>query len=165
MHKPIDISNYFLKKHGQETNITPMKLVKLVYISHGWYLGITGNALLDENPEAWKYGPVIPTIYHYFKSFGRDPIKLSHFPNDPDVIIDDGIREFLDAVWSVYGRFTAVELSAKTHEVGTPWHITWNEILASKNGRFAMISSQIPDSLIKNYYQERLMKNKALETA
>ena len=81
MYNPIIIANYFLSKYGVDYNITPMKLVKLVYIAHGWHLGITNNALIDENPEAWKYGPVIPRVYHTFKKFGKNPVKSNEIAN------------------------------------------------------------------------------------
>lgn len=160
MYNPIDISSYFLHKYSnQENTITPMKLVKLVYISHGWHLGITGNALIDENPEAWKYGPVIPTIYHYYKNFGRNPIKLKEDLNYNEVLPEE-IRSFLDRIWSVYGKFSGIELSAKTHQSGTPWDITWSKIHNDKKSIFGIYSKQIPDNLIKDYYYNKLVLNR-----
>jgi uncharacterized phage-associated protein len=166
MYNPITISNYFLKTYGQENDITPMKLVKLVYISHGWYLGITENALIDENPEAWKYGPVIPSVYHYFKEFGGSPIRVSDFPSDPDEVLSKDTKTFLDKIWEVYGNFTAIELSAKTHEINTPWYISWNKLQElNSNSRFGIFSHQIPDNLIKDYYQTKFNINKGKTVA
>ncbi|MCC7437458.1 MAG: DUF4065 domain-containing protein [Armatimonadetes bacterium] len=45
------------------TALTPMKLLKLVYIAHGWHLGIMGKPLISDEVQAWKYGPVIPKLY------------------------------------------------------------------------------------------------------
>lgn len=154
MYNPITIANYFLSKYGVAYPITPMKLVKLVYIAHGWHLGITDTALIDENPEAWKYGPVVPRIYHEFKKFGKNPIKADKIAN-----VDDELplntREFLDKIWDVYGRFTAIQLSEKTHQPGTPWHIVWH----NNQGR-TLESLQIPDNLIRDYYNKILQLNK-----
>ena len=133
MYNPIDIANYFLKKYGNESKITPMKLVKLVYIAHGWYLGISDKALIDENPEAWKYGPVIPRVYHHFKDYGREAITINNFPNNPDDNLPEQIKTFLDKIWEVYGKFSAIQLSAKTHEIGTPWYITWSKLVQQNN--------------------------------
>jgi uncharacterized phage-associated protein len=44
-------------------HITPMQLLKLVYIAHGWSLAILGRDLFPDRIEAWKYGPVIPDLY------------------------------------------------------------------------------------------------------
>jgi uncharacterized phage-associated protein len=41
--------------------LTPMKLQKLLYLAHGYYVAITGQPLIDEDFEAWKYGPVAPS--------------------------------------------------------------------------------------------------------
>lgn len=154
MYNPITIANYFLYKYGVNYHITPMKLVKLVYIAHGWHLGITDNALIDENPEAWKYGPVVPRIYHEFKKFGKNPIKTGKIINlDHELPLNK--REFLDKIWDVYGRFTAIQLSDKTHQPGTPWYIVWH----NNRGRTTE-SLQIPDNLIRDYYKRMLELNK-----
>jgi len=61
------VANYFLDLGLRESiPITPLKLQKLVYFAHGWYLGFTGEPLLNEGIQAWEYGPVIPSLYHDF---------------------------------------------------------------------------------------------------
>lgn len=162
MYNPIDIANYFLKTYGSKNKITPMKLVKLVYISHGWHLGLTGQALIDENPEAWQYGPVIPTVYHQFKQYGGNAITETYFEPDPGTIIKPEIQRFLNKIWDVYGKFSAIQLSAKTHEPNTPWHISWNNMKSRQRNRsgLGVYSHQIPDNLIKSYYQTKFNLNK-----
>ncbi|MFQ5632018.1 MAG: Panacea domain-containing protein, partial [bacterium] len=52
------IANYFIdfaRKDG--VAISPMKLQKLVYFAHGYYLAITGQPLIEEEIQAWRYGP------------------------------------------------------------------------------------------------------------
>jgi uncharacterized phage-associated protein len=139
-----------------------MKLVKLVYISHGWYLGLMEQPLIDENPEAWQYGPVIPTVYHYFKNFGGSPITSKDFESNPDEILPSEIQKFLNKIWEIYGKYSALQLSAKTHEPNTPWHISWNRMKERQNGinGFGIYSHQIPDNLIKEYYQKKFNMNK-----
>lgn len=159
MYNPIDIAYFFLKKYGDKDAITPMKLVKLVYIAHGWHLGLTGRALIDENPEAWQYGPVIPTVYHRFKSYGGSRITETSFSPDPEELISPEIQQFLEKIWSVYGKFDAIQLSAKTHEINTPWYITWQN-KQNRKGNFGIYSSQIPDNLIKEYYENKFHTNK-----
>src|SRR5215467_7486621 len=69
------VANEFLYLAKEERRpVTPMQLLKLVYFAHGWYLALTGERLIDERVEAWKYGPVVPSIYHEFKRFGNEPI-------------------------------------------------------------------------------------------
>ena len=74
-HDPKAVANYFLdcaKEDGE--SLTLLKLVKLVYLAHGWHLGLTGDPLIKENVEAWRYGPVVPSIYHDLKIFGNNAI-------------------------------------------------------------------------------------------
>ncbi len=78
MKKPnnsIAVANAFLdlaKKSEEE--ITHMKLQKLIYIAHGFNLSNFDFPLIDEQVEAWRYGPVIRSVYDEFKSYGHDPI-------------------------------------------------------------------------------------------
>jgi uncharacterized phage-associated protein len=70
MYDAIAIANYFIEKSlATGKRLTPMQLVKLVYIAHGWYLARTGKPLLADAVQAWQFGPVIPTLYHEFKQF------------------------------------------------------------------------------------------------
>ncbi|OJW78660.1 MAG: hypothetical protein BGO69_01375 [Bacteroidetes bacterium 46-16] len=159
MESPIAVANYFIQK-AQDSGkaLSPMKLVKLVYIAHGWYLALTGKQLLMESVEAWKYGPVIPSIYHQFKEFGNNSINTFAYGfntqegglfipkvKDPDVI------SLLDRIWDLYSNFSAVELSTMTHMEGTPWYKTWHE-----DGAKSMHGISIPNDLIKSHYLEKV---------
>ena len=69
------VANWFLQyAKSNDIIIDHMKLQKMIYFANGWALGVTGEPLIDERFEAWQYGPVVPSIYHQFKAFGRRPI-------------------------------------------------------------------------------------------
>lgn len=161
MEHPIAVANYFIDKSiktGEE--ISPMKLLKLVYIAHGWYLGIVEDSLIGEAVEAWKYGPVVPTVYHAFKHYGNEAITSLDFDSenkDYPLVKNDFQRIFLDKIWEVYKKFSAVQLSALTHVSDSPWDIVWNK----ENGKFIK-SKIIPTDLIKDYYQKKLLANKSI---
>lgn len=127
-------------RRGTET--TPMHVLKLVYISHGWTLGLYGRSLINEPAEAWRYGPVVPSVYHRYKSFRGDPITTE--PVDRSDAFDDDQRDVIEQVHEVYGDFTALQLSALTHKPGTPWDITYREYGAGVI---------IPNELIRDYYE------------
>lgn len=129
------IANYFIEIANREgKQLSPMKLQKLVYFAHGWYLALYDEPLLDEKVEAWRYGPVVPSLYHEFKSYGSG--KIDHYATDidlddfeivtPKVPNDRELKAFLEKVWEVYGGFSAVQLSNMTHEPNTPWASTWD---------------------------------------
>ena len=130
----------------QDLPTTPMHVLKLVYLCHGWMLGIFGRSLIMEPVEAWRYGPVVPTVYHTYKAFGGSAIET--VPVDHSTIFDDEQNELVGMVLDAYRDYTAWDLSAITHQPGTPWH----KVYKSGRGEGAII----PNSLIKKHYEERL---------
>lgn len=131
----ISVANYFISKAQHDGDqITPMKLLKLVYIAHGWALGLYGVPLIAEEVQAWKYGPVVPSVYEDFKHYGRNPIerqKAVYAPGDEQLrvptVADLDTQRLLDSVWAAYRRFNGLQLSDITHQPGTPWDLTWNQ--------------------------------------
>jgi uncharacterized phage-associated protein len=152
MYSSLEIADYFLYAH-QDKGITPMKLTKLVYIAHGWHLAITGSALINESPEAWQYGPVIPSVYNEFKGFKNTNISRAFEQNN--MVTKEEDITFLERIWKVYGVFDAIQLSSKTHQPDSPWSKIWNENIGHQRN-----SLVIPDIDIKNYYQWLLAKSK-----
>ena len=60
----IHIARYFLdivKKENEQ--ITKTKLIKLCYITYGYYYAIRKEKLFQDKIEAWQYGPVMPLLY------------------------------------------------------------------------------------------------------
>lgn len=127
--------------------LTPMKLMKLTYIAHGWALAILKRDLFRNRIEAWKYGPVIPDLYQATKRFGRGDIP-ANLIGDPSVhSVDEETHEFLEQVIQKYGNFSAIGLSNLTHQSGTPWDRVYMP---------GMMHIEIPDDLIKSHYEEML---------
>ena len=154
------IANYFLKKHGKE-GITPLKIQKLVYIAHGWYLAYHKKPLVsDEYPEAWPYGPVFPSLYHEFKHRGRLPIMnlatdayvdsrgrlVERTPKTPKEHKET--LEFLEEIWEVYGKYSGLDLSEMCHKDKTPWATTREDDPRE--------NVNIRDEVIQRYYEDRL---------
>lgn len=84
----LSVANYFIElaqKDGKE--IRPLKLMKLVYIAYGYALALLGRSIINQRfdkVEAWKLGPVIPSVYHSFKMYGNSNItkKTVMFKDD-----------------------------------------------------------------------------------
>ena len=123
---PNHIANYFINK-GKYDNYT---LNKLVYIAKGFALATFDDSLFEEEVEAWKYGPVISSLYHEFKRFKDQPIdELSiNFSESkkeatiPEVSSEDTvILQILQFVNSKYGKKTRQEFENLTHHDGSPW--------------------------------------------
>lgn len=149
------VANCFLDlANTKREKLSLMKLQKLIYFAHGWYLAITEKPLINERVEAWKYGPIIPSIYHEFKRFGNNPIT-SHATSldlencclfEPHIPKEDSfVRSLIHKIWDVYGGLTATQLSNMTHLPKTPWMQIWGLNGVPKG-------TDIDDNLIKQYF-------------
>jgi len=161
------IANYFLDLATRDgKTLTPMQIVKLVYYAHGWNLAITDQPLITERVEAWRYGPVIPSVYHSFKMYGNRPIEdpardlvippgewysrgwpepFSIDNNKDDPTQNEFVKKLLERVWQSYGQFTGVQLSNMTHEPESPWATTRRR---THDAKWAVIS----DDVIRDYF-------------
>ena len=169
-YSALAVANYFLSNY-KDTGISPLKIQKLTYIAHGWHLALFGEPLVsDENAEAWRYGPVFPSLYHEFKHRRNLPIielgteidfKDKYEFNDDGTFVmkvpeiekdDETTRGLLDRIWEVYGDWSGSELSGLCHEADTPWDKTWEKNKGQKN-------ANIPNDLIKKHYLKKLEQN------
>ena len=153
----LSVANYFIElAQRDEVSITQLGLMKRVYIAHGFSLALLNFSLLDsrfDEVEAWKYGPVIPSVYHSFKCYRNGPItdktiivewdEHSHTENYvfPD-LNDNRARMIVEMVWDRYKGYTDSEMVTLTHKEGTPWALCYEEGMNNK----------IPDSYTKLYY-------------
>ena len=128
----------------RDTETTPMHVIKLVYLCHGWTLGLKEEPLITEAVEAWRYGPVVPSTYHTYKAFGGSPITV--VPQDRTDSMSQQQARMIAAVLDAYKDYSALQLSNITHQPGTPWHETyhtWGE------------GCIIPNELIQDFYRRR----------
>lgn len=152
-YSAVTVSNTIIRmarKDGQ--GVSPMKLTKLVYIAHGWNLAFYGKPLLRHGVQAWKYGPVVPEIYKLARLYGAGNIAeyLKHEFWDETFVpdLDDRTLNLLQQVWDAYGQYTAVQLSAITHQQGSPWFKAWHE----QDSKGIRIKSIDPE-LIRDHFQ------------
>jgi uncharacterized phage-associated protein len=159
------LANWFIERGlKEEKPVDHMKLHKLLYFAHGWYLALAAKPLMtNEYIEAWKYGPVVPSIYHEFKKFRSKPIdrhamkivRLGPDEFEPQIprLKDEAtteeeyksVSEFLEAIWSRYSEKSAIELSQMTHQADTPWMRVRRESAGREN-------ADIRDDVIREYF-------------
>jgi uncharacterized phage-associated protein len=136
----VAVANYLvsrdLAEHDRKPTLTNMALQKILYFAEGRYLAGHDQPLFENPIEAWDYGPVVPDVYHAFKSYGSKPItapaktlvaddhlrawrwSTPEVPPTPDTAAD---RAFLDQIWADYGSRSAVNLMAESHRQDGPW--------------------------------------------
>jgi uncharacterized phage-associated protein len=137
-HSSLAIANEFLTRAWDaRCALTHMQVQKLTYLAHGWSLGAGRGALVEEQFEAWTFGPVVRKLYDSLKHYGPGHItKVIRWGDDTPlnderefdaayVQTSDFERDLLDFVYRTYGEFHAYQLSALTHLDGTPWQKTY----------------------------------------
>ena len=167
----LSVANYFIDLAAKEHKpIHLLGLVKRVYIAHGFALALLGHGLLDERfdkVEAWKYGPVIPSVYHSFKQYKLNPItektvvmewdERRNAPKFKAPVLDDkDSRKIVEIVWKRYHDYSDNELVTLTHIKGTPWDLCF---IKDEN-------VIIPDILTEDYYKrliERVAKKNGIK--
>jgi uncharacterized phage-associated protein len=154
-----------LKSDGSD--LTPLKLQKLVYYAHGWHLALTGQPLIDERIQAWQYGPVTPSLYRDLREYGNqkvdhvvsrlesysdsEEVSFGHFVRVTPRIKLDGSEEavfaknLVNRIWEVYGKYTPARLSNATHAEGSPWRQVYKE---------GCKSLAISDDIIAKYFKD-----------
>lgn len=155
MYSSLLIATYFLWK-DEETTIDSLKLNKLVYFAHGWSLGLYNKPLISESIEAWLHGLIIPKLYHEFKPYGRGRIPYDKYTYLDLNYLDDDAKSLLDRIWYAYGDKKSLELCRLANKEGTPWHIIQNR---GVNKYTSSLIPNIPNLLIGEYYEERVMEN------
>lgn len=143
-----------IEQRGRQA--THIDLQKLLYFAHGRFLVSSGVPLVSGYFEAWRRGPVHPTVYHAFKEAGARPIafraertnlvtgqrSIAPAPDSPLA------REHLDLVAIFYGRFTTGHLIEISRATGAPWDLTVN-----RANSVITLGMHIPDDVIKSAFQ------------
>ena len=162
MYSAKSIANYFLNIKDNQLN--HRKLQKLIYFTHGWYLAIKKEPLLNEQVETWRCGPIIPSIYREFiiLQYGNEEDILEEKALSFDTNLrccytvpvpnDIFVKELIRKVWEVYGKFTGIQLVNMTYLKGSPWYEIHNK-------PFTRIGTDIPDDLIEKWFVTIALKN------
>ena len=151
---PLALSNAFVERFGGRPGIQHMKLQKLAYYTHAWWLSRFETPFLNERPQVWKFGPVFEELYHDLKGFGSVPIVTPQpdhdTPFDPPPTIDGiaQLNQLIDWIWARYGHLSAEALSERTHAPGTPW-----KLIAERNGYRVPRHTEIDDNTIKRCFR------------
>ncbi len=130
-------------RHEMGLPTTNFELLKLVYIAHGWMLGLTGKPLISDKVHAWDLGPVVKDIYRRYRLFGRDPIETPK--TTMESLLTDEQAALVAEVVDSYKGMGFKHLFAITHHPDTPWHTVYHG-----QGRNAVI----PDDLTREHYHK-----------
>jgi uncharacterized phage-associated protein len=154
---PRSIANLLLKEaRARDFSISNLKLQKLLFLCHAFYLVETGQGLVRGSFEAWQYGPVHREAYDAFKRFAAEPITEDADKLDPVTGIRQALalptdRAVIDVVQKVlqfYGAKSPGELVELTHAKNGPW-----DHVVSAAATNANIGLKISDDIIAERFK------------
>lgn len=124
-----------------------LQIQKLLYLAQMFHLGRSGRPMFDDDFEAWKLGPVIPSVYQRAKIYGSRPVgKL--FTNRT---FDDGSEER-----------TMLETVVRELPDKSPWKLVaithWNDGAWAKNYPSGNFGGLIPKTDILDEYNKRIQR-------
>jgi uncharacterized phage-associated protein len=156
-YPPKAVANAFLQRaFNGKKSIDHLKLQKLVFLAHGYYLATNGVPLLDEPVEAWNYGPTCRQLYDAFREFGHQPITALALDLDWETVTerpvpapeeDRSARRIIDFVFKTYIEAPSLALSELCRRPGWAWDET------RKNDKFNLRHVDIDNSLIKRDFE------------
>lgn len=125
--------------------ISPLKLIKITYITHGWAYPCLERRLINDPVEAWKYGPVYSELYHALKHSGRGPVEVVPWSfrenkEGNEVSLKEDEKELIKLIYNGYKDLSGSQLITLTHKPGTPWDQTNSDV--------------IDEALIEEYYRK-----------
>ena len=135
MYSASDVALWFLSNNQ---NITNLKLQKLLYYAQGTFLAMTDSPLFQDDILKWRHGPVVPSVYEQYRSFGDR--KISNTTQPPQIADIDIF--LLNKVCELFGGHSAWQLSEMTHNE-RPWMVTET-------------NETIENSIIKDYFKKNI---------
>lgn len=150
-NKPVyrieDVAAYILVRQPQPCEA--MKIQKLCYYAQAWYLVRYGVPLFAHDFEAWRSGPVSPSLYKYHAGMIDFPAdKLLEVSTPGGLSQEDKV--FVDKVLAVYGRYTGLHLRYITQSED-PWKSSQEAYTTVKTD-----DRRIREQCIIDYYSQFL---------
>ena len=135
----------YIINSGRE--ITNLLLQKVLYYVKAISELFMGSSIILDPCEAWKFGPVFPTVYEKYKDFGKQEIIINLSDDYVENLLTDEEKKITDFVLNTFGIYNAWFLKDLTH-LEEPW-------VAARNGFDKNDASRtvMDDKLIRDYFE------------
>lgn len=118
--KATDLAKYIINTSPSE--LSNLILQKTMYFVELDYRKRTGQQLIKEDFEAWQYGPVVPSVYEEYRSYGSRYIDSADSPNMPHNVDTNIIDKTVDRC----SDRESWELVEESHRRDGAWQKTLN---------------------------------------
>ena len=134
----------YIVSSGRE--ITNLLLQKVLYYVKAISELFEGKSIIMEPCEAWKFGPVFPTVYEKYREFGKQEIEVNLSKEYVNELLTEEERNIVDYVINTFGIYSAWFLKDLTHHE-EPW-------IAARKGLSEDDASrnQMDENIIKKYF-------------
>ena len=128
------------------SDLTNLKLQKLLYYCQAWHLALNDAPLFSEDIEAWIHGPAVPRVFGTFKEYRWSVIERPVTPlENMDVL------RHVNEVLNSYGKYGATELERLTHSEA-PWIYARRGLAPDEPSR-----NVISTDHMKNFYRSLMI--------
>ena len=122
----LEIAKYIVQKCIEEKNtITNRMLQDALYLVQEKTWLRYHHYAFSEDIEAWKSGPVIPSVYNYYSTYGEAPILKA--PQEKQTIISPWLKDIIDSVLLEIQRKGAETIIKEITAKGSPWENTYTK--------------------------------------
>jgi len=143
---PMRVAAFFIRADQErvDSDVTPMKLHKLLYLAQANYLASVGKRLFEANVEAFEHGPVVNDIRVEF--VGRQIISPAEHQSVIHLSVPSDVEQFLEQIWALHGGASASQLRDLTHSQD-PWKDSYNP---------REMHIAIPDAAMADYFSQKV---------
>jgi uncharacterized phage-associated protein len=128
------------------SDLTNLKLQKLLYYCQAWHLALNDAPLFSEETEAWIHGPAVPRVFGAFKEYRWSVIERPVTPLE-----DAAVIRHVNEVLASYGKYGATQLERLTHSE-EPWIQARRGLSPDEPSR-----NVIPKNHMKLFYRNRIV--------
>lgn len=119
--KALELAKYILNK--SEKKLSNLELQKTLYFTEIEYIKKFDKHLIDDNFEAWLYGPVAKDVYWEYRNYGANSIDK---PQDEEIRaisnkLNDEEKGLIKRTISDCNRQTYWNLVEESHKKGGAW--------------------------------------------
>ena len=128
----LDVARFIVQLHDRDAQggpLTHLRIQKLLYYVQGWHLAAYGEPFFGDRIEAWKNGPVCPSVWRELNDFGDSPIRAGTVKAAENLAAPQ--KAIVRSIWEAYKKYSGPDLWQMTH-TERPWLITRGELPESE---------------------------------
>lgn len=125
MYTALEVAKYIINKCIELGRpISNLQLQKILYYIQGEYMCTNnGQALFEDEIEAWQYGPVVSDVYYFYNSYSASDIVTKQ----NNVELDEDTKQIVNPIIESKSKLSAWTLVGQTHSEA-PWKETYKGI-------------------------------------